>query len=436
MTSRNWAKLTGWCGRGSISLLAAGMFAVLGAAAPASGQIVVPGAYGTDDDFHPYGDITVDLAQAVNRQWDEPPAVLGGGVYDYEKWAVVFKYDGVTIDQGVTVTFSNHPSRAPVVWLVSGDVYINGIIDLDGTTDGFFNEPGPGGFRGGGAYLGTGYQGSAGFGPGGGSILYGDSRYGGEASYATPGNTYYVPVAPTYGNVAIIPLIGGSGGARHGYTGGGSGGGAILIAATGSIVINGQIHANAAGGQKYGSGGAIRLVADEIVGTGTLRADSSGTGKGRIRVEANLIDLDDPGSPAFTQDFPGETATVWPAETAPSLRILSVGGLDVPTDPRASLSFPRADVTLDQTPMPVELIAVETTNVPGNWRVVVRIVPKLGEDFTVEAGRVSGDDTTSLWHAYVELSSGFSVMQARTYDPGARGDKEEEDKGQEEKTEE
>ena len=94
--------------------------------------------------------------------------------------------------------------------------------------------------------------------------------YGGQGSYATPGGVNQVPAAPTYGNAAIIPsdwrLRWCAAPVRRRRV---LGGGALLIAATGRITINGQVQANAAGGGHTGSGGAIRLVADEVVGTGT-----------------------------------------------------------------------------------------------------------------------------------------------------------------------
>ncbi len=53
---------------------------------------------------------------------------------------------------GATVTFKNHASCAPVVWLVNGNVTIVGTVSLDGQQNqppGTLAEPGPGGFRGG-----------------------------------------------------------------------------------------------------------------------------------------------------------------------------------------------------------------------------------------------------------------------------------------------
>jgi hypothetical protein len=53
-------------------------------------------------------------------------------VYDADKWAVVFKYTSVNILGGKKLTFKNHATRAPVVWLVSGNVTISGTVDLSG----------------------------------------------------------------------------------------------------------------------------------------------------------------------------------------------------------------------------------------------------------------------------------------------------------------
>src|SRR5262249_5821124 len=76
----------------------------------------------------------INLALAVTGSWtNNNTANVGKGVYDPSKWAVVFKYSSVFIASGATVTFSNHSTRAPVVWLVNGDVAINGALNLNGS---------------------------------------------------------------------------------------------------------------------------------------------------------------------------------------------------------------------------------------------------------------------------------------------------------------
>ncbi len=154
---------------------------------PALAQLTIP-SDGSDGVFAPTADTIVDLSQAVTGHWDDNnTANAGKGIYDPDKWAIVFKYSSINIPGvrdtnsnvvGVAITFRNHPSRAPVVWLVRGDVTIDGLLNLNGESK--FRgpdalqpgEPGPGGFRGGV----EGPQGlGAGLGPGGG---------GEEAEYA------------------------------------------------------------------------------------------------------------------------------------------------------------------------------------------------------------------------------------------------------------
>ncbi len=267
------------------------------------------------------GTKTINLSQAITGSCDQDnSADAGKGVYDPAKWAVVFKYSSVNIASGSTITFANHGSRAPVVWLVNGDVTITGIVNLNGANyDGTVpSEPGPGGFRGGEGSLGPTQPASGGFGPGGGYFPNSTGVYD-----ATPS-----PVsgsAPVYGNARILPLIGGSGGSYS--SGGGAGGGAILIAATGTITVNGAIRARG-GSTSYisGSGGAIKLIADIVTGSGTLDAsshDPSWGGKGRIRIEANTIPTSSTLNIApepSKQLPPDDPVLLWPPDNAPTAR--------------------------------------------------------------------------------------------------------------------
>lgn len=65
----------------------------------------------------------IDLSQAVTGTWDaNNSANVGKGTFDPAKGTVVFKYSCVTINATRTITFINHPSRDPRVWLVRGNV--------------------------------------------------------------------------------------------------------------------------------------------------------------------------------------------------------------------------------------------------------------------------------------------------------------------------
>ena len=378
----------------------------------ASGQVTLPGAYhGSDGDFAPTEDVAIRLDLAPTSAWDapNPDPNSGLGVYDRDKWAIVFRYSSVNIPADVTVTFINHPANPPVVWLVDGPVTIDGIVDVkSGDFDGLnFSIPGPGGFRGAGTNSSMG-----GLGPGGGDAG------GSVASFGTG--------PKTYGNSRCLPLIGGSGGG--GYVAPGwpslAGAGAILIAATDTISIAGGIDASVDCCSGRATGGAIRLVCNRLDGNGWLLAAAADGNDGRIRIEANEVAFGDVGDPVASFGLPGSTAQVWPDDVvAPSVEVLEIGATAIPIDPLASFEFPYADVNLlsgvSQT------LVIEARNIPTGfdppgvdaWNVVARIVPRAGGDFSVNASYVSGDYALSIWEAVIELPDGFSAIQVRASMP-------------------
>jgi hypothetical protein len=402
---------------------------------------------GSDGVFAPVQNVVVDLSQAVTGDWTTPGTGLG--VYDPAQWAVVFKFQSVAIPAGVTVTFTHHPSRAPVIWLVQGGVAIHGAVSLSGAS-GHSGiqlrgnaEPGPGGFRGGrGSDSQT--QGAAGMGPGGAGYGTNLDHSGSGGGYAAAGGaalTTWNALAPgsvgaSYGNVGVFPLIGGSGGAgcANGALGkgGGAGGGAILIATPGDILLNGAIRANggagsAAGGSNRaagsGSGGGIRLVANAISGSGILEAiggaaagagvqTSGGAGSpGRIRVETQTNSLVDLGNPAYSQAVPAEVPRLFRDPQTPVIRSVSLAGNTIPEDPRGQLSFPASDLILADPG--VKTLVIEAANVPVDGLVQARVVRRTGENDTVQATFVSGTLEASVWSAAIEVDGGFSTIQVR-----------------------
>ncbi len=378
----------------------------------ALGQLTIP-SDGSDGAFNPTANITVDLSQAVTGSWDQPGT--GAGVYDPAKWAVVFKYSEVNIPSGVTVSFANHPSGAPVVWLVQNNVTIAGTVNLNGENasphQGVPATPGPGGFRGGAGQISQ-TAASGGFGPGGGSYFEGAASYGTGTA------------APTYGNVQIVPLIGGSGGAGGEQWGGtrdsGAGGGAILIAASGTVTANGTVAANGGSTNDTGgpSGGAVRIIASTFAGSnnGVLSAvGNSNGGAGRIRIEANSVTFTGASQPVASVAVPASPPLIWPPDTAPTIRITKVGDVDAPADPSASFDFPNQDVTLaTTTPVSVRIAA---QNMPTDWTVVLRVVPRVGQDFRTNAALVSGDASSSVWEAQINAPVGFAALQVRASKP-------------------
>jgi hypothetical protein len=335
------------------------------------------------------------------------------GIYDSLQWAVVFHYSSVEIQSGATVTFKNHPSGAPVVWLVDGNVTIDGNVNLDGDAYnhlGFPSEPGAGGFRGGKGNPG-GQAGGAGFGPGGGQYT------------STPG-TY----GSSYGNLRIVPLIGGSGGGGSPSTpGGGAGGGAILIASNDTIDVVGTVSANGGvGGGGRGSGGAIRLVADVVRGIGTRLI---ATNDGLVRVEANDFDLSLVSNPiySFTEpnpviiwpgDIPADSLPV-PGTNPPTLTVASIAGQPVPLDP--SSRIPGGDLTLAVRDTQAVEVVIVATSMPLDWEVVVRVTPRVGNYVNVNATMdVGGLPASSIWRATLPagtLPMDYAAIQARASKP-------------------
>jgi hypothetical protein len=167
----------------------------------------------------------------------------------------VYHFTTVTIPAGVTVRLASGalPEGRPVVWLASGAVQIDGVLDLNGSDGHADNQtplpavPGAGGYSGsaGGTTVTPARNGN---GPGGGRAAA--SRHGGGAGHAAAGGGSTSTGTPggAYGNEFLLPLLGGSGGAggargAQNGSGGGAGGGAILIASSVSIALNGSVTA-------------------------------------------------------------------------------------------------------------------------------------------------------------------------------------------------
>jgi hypothetical protein len=401
MNARQW---TGWA---HITALALSMAWIH----PASGQAFSSGGTGAD------GPLVVSGAQTIT--------VRPGGVYNYTT---------LTINVNSTLTYVAGTDNSPVVILATGDVTINGTLTVGGTNGaGASNNPtvggpgGPGGYAGGNGGTAPNVA-AAGQGPGGGLPLFAFPGASQAGSYGAPDEF-----------VALIPLFGGSGGAGGAFTNaqsGGGGGGAILVASSTRINIgsSGTIRANGgnnpsttsvcvATSSSPGSGGAIRLVAPQILGGGTLRAIgglpcAGGTpaGDGRIRLEAFALDFTGSAVPVPSTSL--APRAVSPAgnpalANVPTLAITSIGGAALPPSPAASYFVPDITLPLETTnPVPV---AVTATNTPvgSPTAITVRLIPQSGTPTNVPAANHTGSFASSTASADLTFPVGrVSVVQA------------------------
>jgi len=362
----------------------------------------------------------------------------------------IFNFTDVNIAAGVTVTFTPNAANTPVRMLASGDVTIDGTISVNGAdssapgSDRHAGRGGPGGYdggRGGLQFASQAAAGGDGMGPGGiGTGAPNCSRCAaGAAGFGQPGANGSIGGAqgrggPVYGNVELLPLIGGSGGGGAGHSGhgggGSGGGGALLIAASGTLSVNGTViarpgipgAASAAGGRGgSGSGGAIRLLASTVQGEGSIDAFSNG----RIRIEAEAMLRVANTSPAYTFSSPQVVLVV----NAPRLRIVSVGGIATPA---ASSGF--RDVVLPGVTSGLVDIVVETANVPLASIVTVRASPTHGAAVSANGSGVVGSIAAGTDTVSITLPGGNSRLVAQAsfvisadlgdrYSPFARGER-------------
>ena len=332
----------------------------------------------------------------------------------------VWNYTTINIPAGVNVSFTKNAANSGVIWLATGDVKIAGEINLDGA-NGTLNVArgneapgGAGGFaggRGGGRSDVSGSQaGTPGEGPGGGAPGMSCNAYGSNGSYGSAGPA----------GLAGPTLLGGSGGGGSGScahsdgSNGGGGGGAIVIASSGGIRIDGTVHANGGTGASVcndffciyegtGSGGAIRLVANRIEGSGTISATASspiGGSPGVIRTEAFVFALTNLTNPIAQQDAPHSLNFASPG----SIRITSIAGWAVPVPPGGNTASP--DVIFSQAgPITVSLT---TTNIPQGTRLTVRVVT-VGQVISVLSNLVDSAGNAS---ATLTVPAGFGTIQA------------------------
>lgn len=142
------------------------------------------------------------------------------------------------------------------------------------------------------------------------------------------------------------------------------------------------------------------------------RADSLRWGRIRIEAVNNFSDWELRGKTSIVPLV--GAPQIWPSDTSPQAKILSIGGLNAPSDPRAQDGAANADMTLN-TDQPV-IVRVQCTNVPiANWKVQLKLVVPEGDAVLKECSLVEGNDVVSFWEASFTLPPGVSVIQPRAY---------------------
>jgi hypothetical protein len=345
----------------------------------------------------------------------------------------VYHFTTINVPAGVTVKLSAKYLSGPVYWLATGAVQISGTLDLNGQ-DGhhsntlinsgsrFPSLPGAGGFGGGfGGFGGASSQ--VGNGPGGGGLPDRGDHDGGPAGHASDGGCGVRP-GRAYGNAFLVPLVGGSGGAGGSSgAGGGAGGGAILIASSVSITVNGLIEANGGKGGNFGfnnvrggagSGGSIRLVAPTLSGTGTLSALAAPhmfggfcASHGRVRMEAFQHGLSILLPSGGQRTFPNALSV--PSTPPPSVRVVSIAGVALPPNPTGSFELP--DVNIDASA--ATTVIIEGRFVPVGTIVRLHLVSEDGADQIVDSAPLAGTLAQSSATSSVVFPRGFTRGFAR-----------------------
>jgi len=322
----------------------------------------------------------------------------------------IYHFTTITIPTNVTVKVrAPEVGWQPINWLCTGDVTINGVLDLDGenghpaesTTYHSFSVPGPGGYPGG---IGTSQHqaGTNGFGPGGGVLNSGSGTHS------------------SYGNVYLQPLTGGSGAAGGQFNpqaGGGAGGGAILLASNSSITINGAgstVRARGASpgtgnGGGYGAGGSIRLVAPTITGNGAVNVSSfsgSITNYGRIRLESYTDALTGTITAREVRRVTllQQTYVAPVSGSYPKVRVTHVDGVAVATSPDGSFTTP--DVTINDGG--TVTLNIAASNVPLGTIVTVYLLSENNMTQSVTSTALAGSLASSTATATATLPQGYT----------------------------
>lgn len=327
----------------------------------------------------------------------------------------IYHFTTITVPANITLKLrADKCGVLPLIWLAQGEVIIQGTLDLSSTataalpvgTLGAASIPGPGGFPGGVAHLAT-TVGGPGFGPGGAT----NYTYGG--SYGTLG----YGSSPVYGNAYLLPLLGGSGGggsypSQPEAANGTAGGGAILIASTTQITLDGfivSVGGTAGANAGRGSGGAVRLVAPSVVGTGvidTLDADGQpyAGGAGRVRIESLNRSFGGTVEGAFRSVTLNPATPLGLTLGRARLRVTNIGGVAIPAMPTGTFAVPDAVIN-SASPVTVTLTA---SAVPLGTTATIHLINESDYEQTVVTTPLAGTLGSSSATATVTIPHGYT----------------------------
>lgn len=382
----------------------------------------------------------------------------------------IFNFTTFDLPSGNTLRFNRNARNTPAIILASGNCALGGYIDISGengsTSNGFGLRPRGGrgwvgGFDGGGGgRIADLYRnGVNGDGPGGG----GGGKENGAARGGGGGGANFLAGGAGASSVAALagaagrpygsfslPVIGGSGGGgapangtiSNGYdgAGGGGGGGAILIACSGTMTING-LGIDAYGGRGTyqssvasggGGGGGIRLIATAITGASATNRSASfdvrggdggqpnntenggNGGAGFVRIEAfnfsNFIPqiYPDANLGIYFQGTPPPSLNLG---ASPTLRITTVAGVNVPTDPKGTFGN-TPDIPFTAAPANPVTLGIAAANIPLGTRATIILTPETGAITTVQSTPLAGTVAASTATASVTLPQGRSLLNA------------------------
>jgi len=389
-------------------------------------------------------DGALDYSKVASGTYNFDPATFGPQPLD-PSGDNIFNFTTINIPAGTTVNLTSTLLRnKPVIWLSQGAVTIAGTLNLNGDSapnlESYgvdwidYRVPtlgGPGGFPGGvGARPGS--PAFPGLGPGGAPVQTSPScPSGGYGSFASAG--YGTPAGSTYGNIQLVPLIGGSGGSggcvaasdtatdAAGGTGGG-GGGAIRIVSSTSISVTGLISAvGGNGGQGRsggapgggGAGGAIHLIAPTITGNGTLYAYGAGGATGYGYIALNAANNTFTGSDTAGDVVPTIRPLVAPPlptfASVPTVTITSVNEVSVAQPPQGAFETP--DVTINSAN--AVTIAIAAVGVPIGTVVQLNIQSELGPDQNISCNALVATPPSSTTNSTATCSATFPTSVSR-----------------------